>query len=453
MGVISTFFSGLSGIRAASGGAAGGDILDDRYFGGWSRPSSSGMVVTAGTAKRLATVMACVQKKSTAIAMLPCKIYTDDGKGGRKVVTNHPLYDVLYNRPNHLQTAFEFKQMMQAHVELRGNAYAEIIPGPRGAVDELMPMHPDRVRVEQLLGSGRLRYRYSDPLTNTERVLMQEEVFHLRENPDVVGIGQSRIAIACDVFGMALAQQDYVSRFMSNDATPGALITGANFKTEADEDEFVEGLQKARTRENRGRPFMLPPGLDMKTLSVTPVDAQLLESIKASDVRICSMFNVLPHVVGVDAGKSATFASTEQFNLMHVQQCVLPMAILWEEAIQRSLITSDRFYAKFSLASLMRGDAASRSVFYHEALTDGWMCQDDVRELEDMNPIPGGQGSHFWNPLNQGRLDRPMNAPLPPQVVLVPVTRMKTRKILPTPRVARTKTMSRRGAPAKRSAR
>jgi HK97 family phage portal protein len=419
MGILSAF---TTGIRAAAGGGDSGPSFspfDDRWYGGnwFGHHSAAGMRVTPESAKRLATVFACVAKKSTAIAMLPCKIYTQDADGATKIVGNHPLYDLLYAQPNPLQTAFEFKQMMQSHVELRGNAYAEIIPGPRGAVDQLMPLHPDRVVVEQLMGSGRLRYRYSDPLTGSTRVLMQDEVFHLRELPDVVGVGQSRITAACDVLGLALLQQDYNSRFLANDATPGALITGTNFRTDEDEEEFVASLKKSRTKENRGRPFLLPPGVDMKTLAVTPVDQQLLDSMKASDQRICSIFNVLPHTIGVDAGKAATFASTEQFNLMHVQQCVLPMAIMWEQAIQRCLITSPRFYAKFSLASLMRGDAATRGKYYQLLISSGVINPDEVRELEDMNPIPGGAGKAFWNPLNWGKLDRKETAALPSQTV------------------------------------
>jgi HK97 family phage portal protein len=420
VGVIGAFFSGVSGIRAAAGGSSAAfDVSNDRFWSGgafWGK-SAAGMRVTPETAKRLAVVLACVSKRATAKAMLPCRIYAEDGVGGKTVAPNHPLYDVLYRQPNHLQTAFEFYQMMQAHVDLRGNAFAEKIEGPRGPVDELMPMHPDRVQVEQLLGSGKMRYRYNDPLTNTTRVLMQEEVFHLRWMPDVTGLGQSRIYLGADVLGVALAQQEYVARFMDNDATPGALITGAVFKEEADEDQFVESLKKSRTRENRGRPFLLPPGVDMKTLSVTPVQQQLLEAMRASDSRICTMFDVLPHVVGVDAGKAATFASTEQFNLMHVQQCVLPMTIMWEEAIQRDLITNDRYFAKHDLSALLAGDRETQGDYLTQGQQKGRLNVDEARELEGRNPLPNGLGKKYFRsvqvvPLDQ--VDPPQRAlPMP----------------------------------------
>lgn len=404
MSLLSAF---TTGTMAATGGAeevaAGGG---NRYFGQWSMPSASGMRVTPHAAKRLPTFFACVAKRATSIAMLPKKLMVDDGQGGRKTAYDDPLYSVLYSRPNHIQTAFEFFWMMESHLCMRGNAFAEIILGPTGRPAELMPMHPDFVQVERLLGSGRLRYRYQDPLTNTERVLVQEEVFHRRENPDTVGIGQSRIEVGCDALGLALQRQDYSSRFLRNDATPGAVFTGAMFKTVEDEDAFVESVKKARTGANAGRPYMLPPGMDMKSLGFTPVQAQLVEAGKLSDTQICTLMGVLPHTVGVDAGKAATFASTEQFNLMDVQQRVLPQAIALEQDVQRALIADDRQYLKCAVAVLMRGDAETRAKFYQALAGIGWMNADEGRELEDMPPIADGSGKRYWNPLNWGLINR-----------------------------------------------
>jgi hypothetical protein len=141
---------------------------------------------------------------------------------------------------------------------------------------------------------------------------------------------------------------------------------------------------------------------------------QLLDASTASDVKICSIFNVLPHLVGIDAGKSATYASVEQFNLMHAQQCVLPMAVRWEQALQRDVIQDDRFFPKFSLAYLLRGDFATRTAGYAVAIEHGWLSQDDVRELEDMNPIAGGIGKKYWRALNWTTLDALPAPAVPP---------------------------------------
>jgi HK97 family phage portal protein len=397
-----TLLAGAYGLRADLGGAPA--PWDDYWYGPIGMSSVSGQRVTADTAKRLGTVIAAVSAKARAIGTLPCFIYTDIAGGGKQVVRKHPLFPVLHSRPNSLQTAFEFYEMMQGHVELRGNAYAEILTSSRGIVGELVPMHPDRVRVD-LLSDGTLRYLYNDPLTRNTRVLLQDEVLHLREWSDIAQVGQSRIEMGKDVLGVGLGQQDYAGKFLKNDATAGLVITGTRFESKQAEKEYEEAFLKASTGENRHKIKMLPPGVDIKSIGIKPSDMQLLEASKASDVKICSLFNVLPHLIGVDTGKAATYASVEQFNLMHAQQCVLPMAVRWEQVIQRDLIDDDRFYCKFSLAALLRGDYATRTAGYGVAVEHGWLSPDDVRELEDLNPIAGGIGKQYFRPMNWTTLD------------------------------------------------
>lgn len=403
MGLIQSITRGAYNLRADVQGTPA--AWDDYWYSPIGYNSASGMRVNADSAKRLATVLACVGVISRNLGMMPCKIYTEGPNGAKRLVDHHPLYDVLYSRPNSQQTAFEFKQMMQGHVELRGNAYAEIKPGPRGAVDQLLPMHPDRVRVERMLPTGRLRYRYDDPLLGRTRNLMEDEVFHLRNFSDDGSTGQSTVAMGADVFGVALAQQDYIARFLKNDARPPIVFEGAGFKNKAAEDSFIDSWQQRHTKDRRGSAGLLPPGITAKVLGVNPSDQQLLDSRKFSRIEICSLFGVPPHLIG-ETEKTATYASVEQFNIMYAVHCILPRLVMWEQAIQRDLLTSSRYFAKFSMAALLRGDTASRFAAYHTAIGDGWMCQDEVRGLEDMNPIPNGHGRYFYRPANWVRLDQ-----------------------------------------------
>lgn len=403
MSIAGRLLNGAYGLRADLGGAPA--PWDDYWYGPVGMSSVSGMRVTAETSKRLGTVIAAVSAKSRAIGVLPCLIFVDMPGGGKQLVRNHPNFRLLHSRPNSMQTAFDFYEMMQGHLELRGNAYAEILSSSRGVIGELVPMHPDKVRVE-LLSTGRLRYIYSDPLTRTTRTLLQEEVFHLREWSDSREMGQSRIAMGTDVLGVALGQQDYAGKFLKNDATAGLIITGTRFETKQAEKEYEKEFLKASTGEKRHGIKMLPPGVDIKSIGVKPLEMQLLEASKASDVKICSLFNVLPHLIGVDSGKSATYASVEQFNLMHAQQCVLPMAVRWEQALQRDVFNEDDpAYCKFSLSVLMRADKATRDAGYAVAVEHGWLSPDDVRELEDLNPIAGGIGKQYFRPMNWTTLD------------------------------------------------
>jgi HK97 family phage portal protein len=410
MSLIQNLSRGALNFRADVSGTPA--AWDDYWYSPVGFSSASGMRVNADSAKRIATVLACVGVISRNVGMMPVKIYTEAPDGSKRLVDYHPLYDVLYVRPNDRQTAFEFKQMMQGHLELRGNAYAEIVPGPRGAVDQLVPMHPDRVHVERL-SSGKLRYRYNDPLTNETRVLVQEEVFHLRNFSDDGLVGQSTVAMAVDTFGVALAQQDYVARFLKNDARPPIIFEGANFKNKSDEDRFLDSWQARNTGANRGRAGLLPPGLTAKVLGITPNDQQLLDSRKFGRIEICSVFGVPPHLIG-ETEKTATYASVEQFNIMYAVHCILPRLVLWEQAIQRDLITNTKYFAKFSMAALLRGDTASRFNAYKVAIENGWLCQDEVRLLEDQNPIPNGVGKTYWRPANWAPLSQltsPTSAP------------------------------------------
>lgn len=397
MSLIQSLTRGALGFRADVSGTPA--AWDDYWYSSIGFSSASGMRVNPDSAKRIAAVLACVGVISRNIGMMPCKIYTEAPDGSKRLVDHHPVYDVLYSRPNSQQTAFEFKQMMEAHVELRGNAYAEIVPGPRGPVDQLVPMHPDRVRVERILPSGKLRYRYNDPLTNTTRNLMEEEVFHLRNFSDDGAVGQSTVAMSVDVIGIALAQQDYIARFQKNDARPPIVFEGTIGKNKQQEDDFLDSWQKGHTGANRGKAGVLPPGITAKVLGVTPIDQQLLDSRKFSRLEICSIFGVPPHLIG-EIEKTASYASVEQFNILYAVHCILPRLVMWEQAIQRDLLVSDRYFAKFSMSALLRGDTASRFAAYHVAIGDGWMCQDDVRALEDMNPLPNGIGRNFWRPVN-----------------------------------------------------
>jgi len=403
MSLIQSLSRGAFALRADVTGTPA--AWDDYWYSPIGFSSAAGVRVNPDSAKRVATLLACVNIIGRNAGMTPCKVMTEAPDGSKRLVTGHPLYDVLYSRPNPQQTAFEFKQMMQGHLELRGNAYAEIIPGPRGAVDQLVPLHPDRVHVERIKPSGKLRYRYDDPLTDKTRYMVQEEVFHLRNYSDDGMVGQSTVAMACDTLGIALAQQDYVARYAKNDARPPIVFEGGKFRTKSAEDEFLDSWQRGHTGEHRGKSGVLPPGITAKVLGVTPADQQLLDSRKFSRIEICSLFPVPPHMIG-ETEKTATYASVEQFNIFFAVQCILSRFVLWEQAIQRDLITSPRYFAKFFMGALLRGDTASRYAAYHQAIGDGWMSQDEVRALEDMNPMPNGWGRYYWRPANWIRIDQ-----------------------------------------------
>lgn len=398
MGLTRMMLTGVRSIRADAPGTPA--PWDDFWYNPIGTRSGTGIRVTPESSKNNPTVLACVNKIAKTAAMLPLKIYSERPDGGKKIATNHPLYDVLYSRPNDQQSAFEWRQMMYGHLELRGNAYSEIKPGPRGAIDQLVPMHPDRVHPEQLR-TGRIRYRYNDPLTNEDRYLNQESVFHLRNFMDNGIVGQSTVTMQADTIGIALAATDNYARFLRNDSSPPFILTGADFKTDAEQQEFREHWQKQHTGENRHKIAVLRPGMDVKSIGLSAKDAELIEARKFSRIEICSIFDVPPHLIG-ETEKTSTYASVEQFNIMFATFCIMPRLVLFEQAVQRQLIFSSYYFSKFSMGALLRGDTAARYGAYQIAIQNGWMSQNDVRIAEDMNPIEDGDS--YWRPMNWSRL-------------------------------------------------
>ena len=400
MSFLRSMHDGALQIRADMGGTPA--PWDDFWYQPIGTRSATGIRVTPESAKQIATVISCINKIAKTVGMLPLKLYSDTPDGGRKIAKTHPLFSVLYGQPNAMQTPFEWRQMMQGHLELRGNAYSEILPGKKRAIDQLVPMHPDRVHPEQLQ-TGRIRYRYNDPLTNQDRFLAQEQVFHLRNFMDNGIMGQSTVTMATDTFGVALAAQDNYARFLRNDSRTQSVLTGAAFKTKQDKQAFRDDWQEQHTGENRYKVAVLPVGMDIKSVGVSAKDAELLDARKLSRVDIASLFDVPIYLIGETDRTSATYASVEQFNIIFATFCILPRLILWEQAIIRSLLfCSDTYYPKFSMGMLLRGDTAARFAAYAISVQNGWMSQNDVRIEEDLNPIP--DGDNYWRPLAWARL-------------------------------------------------
>ena len=402
MGLVQSVLEGMSRLRAdAEGGSSGAPApWDDYWYCAVGAGSSTGMRITADTVKRIACVYACVGVIGKLVASFPLGIYREFDDGGKDLAPKHPIHQLIATRPNAKQTSFEWRQMMQGHLELRGNAYSEIILDGRGWPIQLLPLHPDKVMVE-IMRDGRLRYKYNDPLTNQVRVLLQEEVFHLRNWSDDGYVGQSTVSLGADVFGVALAAQEYSARFFGNDARPGGIIEGANFKNKVDQRAFRDDWQEAQSGRNRHKIAVLPHGLSFKEIGVKPSDAQLLDARKFSRIEICSMFGVPPHLIG-ETEKTATYASVEQFNIMFATECLWPRLVNWEQTLHRDLIQDDRYIAKFSMAALMRGDTAARYGAYQIAIQNGWLSQNDVRLMEGLNPI--ADGDKYWRPANWAEL-------------------------------------------------
>lgn len=346
------------------------------------------MRVSADSAMRLTAVYACVRILSETMASLPFVLYRTDASGGKVRVTNHWLYRLFARRPNRFQNPFEWREMMQGHLALRGNAYNRIISNARGEITELVPIHPDRIRIE-LLPSGEFRYRVTDR-DGRESVLPRGEVWHLRGLSSDGLLGMSPIEIARESVGMALAAQDYGARFFANDAKPtgGWIEFPGSFKDAEAKKVFRESYQQAQSGANRGKVLVLENGMKFHEVGVTNRDAQFLELRKFQITDIARLFRVPPHMIG-DLDR-ATFSNIEQQSLEFVMHTMTPWAERWEASIEAELLPDDDgLEVEFDFANLMRGDAASRAGYYQSGIQNGWLTRNEARLAENLNPLEG----------------------------------------------------------------
>lgn len=384
------------------------------YGGFWFEPvgvqTTAGMRITADSALQLSAVYACVRIISSQFASLPFTLYRNRPDGGKDRVTDHPVYRLIARRPNPYQNAFEWREMMVGHLALRGNAYNQIVSDSRGNITALMPLHPDRMQI-LMQSNGGYSYRYTD-LGGHLIHFTRGEIWHLRGLSVDGIIGLSPIALARNALGGAQAAQDYGARFFANDATPsgGWVEYPGSFKDRQAREQFRESLQEAQSGINHGKLAVFEFGMKYHQISVTPEDAQFLETRRFHVTDIARWFGVPPHKIG-DLDR-ATNNNIEQQALEFVQETLGPMAERWEASIEAELIFDDEdLEAGFQFSQLMRGDSQSRATFYNMGIQSGWLTRNEARIAENLNPLPGLDQP--LRPLNMAEENQ--NNPLPPQ--------------------------------------
>lgn len=396
MGLVRLFRSSL---EASAGGGTSVNPLDDRYYSGYTGyGSASGQNVTPETALRLAAVYACVRVCAETIASLPLIIYKRLPDGGKIRATEHPLYKVLHDQPNQWQTSMEWIEMCQGHLELRGNAYSLIQSGPAGAVDQLIPIHPDRVQVRRL-SNGRLQYRVTDWYTGKPEIYAQEEIFHMRGLSSDGMTGMSTISLAREAIGVGLGQQDYAARFLENDAQPRGVLEHPQTMSQEAYKRAKETFQEAHAGHNRHKIAILEEGIKYQAISLNNKDSQFLEARVFSTAEIARFFRMQAHKIG-DLTK-ATFSNIEQQNIEFATDCIRPRVVRWERRIKVDLIKplqigSDEYFAEFLMDALLRGDLKSRYEAYSVAVQNGFMSPNDVRRAENLNPISKENGGDTY---------------------------------------------------------
>lgn len=363
--------------------------------------TTSGKTVNERTALQTTAVYACVRILSETIASLPLHVYRYT-EGGKAKDTEHVLYTLLHDEPNPDMTSFVFRETLMSHLLIWGNAYSQILRDRSGQVIGLYPLLPDQMSVHRS-EKGKLYYvynRYEEDNPNFQEkgsiVLSQEEVLHIPGLGFDGLIGYSPIALAKNAVGMTLACEEYGASFFGNGANPGGVLEHPGILKDPAKvrDSWNAVYQGTR---NAHKVAVLEEGMSYKQIGIPPEEAQFLETRKFQINEIARLFRIPPHMVG-DLEKSS-FSNIEQQSLEFVKYTLDPWVVRFEQALKKSLLLPEEkktHFIKFNVDGLLRGDYQSRMNGYAIGRQNGWLSTNDIRELEELNPIPPEEGGDLY---------------------------------------------------------
>lgn len=363
--------------------------------------TTSGKTVNERTALQTTAVYACVRILSETIASLPLHVYRYT-EGGKAKDTEHVLYTLLHDEPNPDMTSFVFRETLMSHLLIWGNAYSQILRDRSGQVIGLYPLLPDQMSVHRS-EKGKLFYvynRYEEDNPNFQEkgsiVLSQEEVLHIPGLGFDGLIGYSPIALAKNAVGMTLACEEYGASFFGNGANPGGVLEHPGILKDPAKvrDSWNAVYQGTR---NAHKVAVLEEGMSYKQIGIPPEEAQFLETRKFQINEIARLFRIPPHMVG-DLEKSS-FSNIEQQSLEFVKYTLDPWVVRFEQALKKSLLLPEEkktHFIKFNVDGLLRGDYQSRMNGYAIGRQNGWLSTNDIRELEELNPIPPEEGGDLY---------------------------------------------------------
>lgn len=367
------------------------------YMGG----SSAGKNVNERSAMQMTAVYSCVRILAEAVAGLPLHLYRYKEDGGKERAIDNNLYHLLHDEPNKEMSSFIFRETLMTHLLLWGNAYAQIIRNGKGEVVALYPLMPNKMQVDRD-ENGELYYIYTR--SSEEAKTMEGAMVYLtpRDVLHIPGlgfdglVGYSPIAMAKNAIGLAIATEEYGAKFFANGAAPSGVLEHPG--TIKDPSRLRENWNSTfGGSANSGKVAVLEEGMKYTPISISPEQAQFLETRKFQIDEIARIFRVPPHMVG-DLEKSS-FSNIEQQSLEFVKYTLDPWVIRWEQSLSRSLLNENekrKYFFKFNLEGLLRGDYESRMSGYATARQNGWMSANDIRELENLDKIPAEDGGDLY---------------------------------------------------------
>lgn len=356
---------------------------------------------TPRSAQKIATSYACVDAIAKTCAILPPSVYRSKSNGAKDLQVEHALYKVL-RRPNPIHDRFQFWQLKERTQLLYGNFFAQIVRNGFGDIIALYPIHPDFVSVKQI--DGEYDFEYQIQTRKGTEFVHRHNMFHTREPGEDGIIGRSRIQIAAEIFQLSLGYLHHNNALIQNDSRPlGLIIPKAPIKTKEAKDNLIEGWESAHKGPRRaGRVAVVPFEVEYKALSMTARDAQLLELMEFSSIdQINTLWDVPPY--RTQDYRRATFNNVEQADINWGKNSISPRVVATEEAIMAQLLDIDadpEIFVKFNLNAMFRADIKTRNEAHAISVQNGWMNRQEVRLLEDMDPVEGQGLEEFLVPSN-----------------------------------------------------
>ena len=376
--------------------------------------TASGVMVNETTAMRVAAAWRCVNIIAGTIGTISMDLVRRESEDERRPAVGHPLRRVLTVKPNQWQTPSEFKRVMQAHLLTRGNAYAlKVMMGSQ--VAGLIPLHPDRVMVDQL-NDYSMEYRVTLKDGTVQR-FSQGEIFHLRGLSFDGVKGLSVLSHMRESIGLALRSEQAGAEIMRNGQVASGTFEHPNKLSPEAYERLRASMQERRSGSAKaGESLLLEEGLKYQPISMTAKDLQFLEQRDFQRYDIAMFFGVPPHMIGATDKTTSWGSGIEQQGIGFVTYTLADWLRTWEDAIKRDLIDErewDTLDARFYTQSLMRGDVKARWESYVRALQWGVMSPNEVRALEDQNPREGG-GVYYDPPNTAGQPRGVTNEPSQP---------------------------------------
>ncbi len=402
MNRIGSFFRTIGNATRGAIKAVGG-LFDS---GVWNTSSlfsnfrtTSGENITPTSALKVLVYYACIRVISEDIAKIPFSVYKKTGENSKAEEPTHPVYKLLI-QPNSEMSWYSFCETMQSWALGWGNGIAKIDMDDSGNAVALWPIHPSRVEIVRN-EEKELRYKVRVAVGSFQ-IYRPEEVIHIKNFSDDGINGWSLIKIAAEALGLSLAMQTFGASFFGNGAHAGGFLEHPGELGEPAKKSLIASFEERHQGAvNAHRVTVLEEGMKYNRTTIANNEAQFIESRQFQIEEICRLCRVPPHKV--QHLLRATFSNIEHQSIDYVGDTLLPWYTKWEQEFNNKLFFNREkgiYYTKFSMQAILRADMSARATFYNKLFQMGVLSPDDIRALEDLNPLPNGTGAKYYIPMN-----------------------------------------------------